>query len=629
MHRLVASATTLMILSALALWAPTSATAESVVRDGNQLMLVMDASGSMREPAADGEPKIDAAKKALGSLIDGLPDDQQVGLRVYGGKVKGGSSGTACTDSERLVGLGTDNRDQLRDAVADYTPFGATPIGYALQQAGKDLGPEGRRSIVLVSDGEPTCSPDPCEVAEQLSKNGIELTIDVVGFDVSSKARETLRCIADKGYGTYVDADDAESLLEGLKAAQVRASRPFDLTGEPIKGTPTPTDAPRIRTGQYLDTIPVDGPLTYRFERSAPGTTLHLGALFQGSAGSAGNGLRLAVSAQQDGQQTSCESGSAFGNGIGARAPLHFGSSTSWKSSADSPCNTADELIVEIEPTVGGDAIAQRPVQLMVYEEPAVKTTSGLPPAPATPTWETMKPAAEPRDDVVPGTSISNAPVVKPGTLSADINPGERQVFAVPVGWGENLQAQLDATLTPAVVKAAAVGSDIKVKVLSPMLGEDTVSLSGKEPSDWTGGPLVGIRDTPEPYRTGAMSQTVSWLNRGAPGTTAKAAALPGLRYVQVQYDVRGDDANLPYTLTLATRKSGETTAPDYTVAKGVSAPAASSRLVTRATPPDSSDAQGPGSGSGFPWTAAVLGGAGVLALAAASALVMRARRTV
>ena len=57
--------------------------------------------------------------------------------------------------------------DALHDAVADYAPTGETPIAYALQQAATDLGPDGNRTVVLVSDGIATCDPDPCEVAEQ------------------------------------------------------------------------------------------------------------------------------------------------------------------------------------------------------------------------------------------------------------------------------------------------------------------------------------------------------------------------------------------------------------------------------------------------------------------------------
>ncbi len=175
--------------------------------DNSKLVLVLDSSGSMKEPAGDGQTKIVAARTALTRVVDKLPAPAQVGLRVYGATVfKQGQPG-ACTDTQLTVPIGTDNRAQLRTAIAKYKPFGETPIGYSLQQAAKDLGPSGQRTIVLVSDGEATCAPEPCEVARSIAKQGIDLKIDVVGFRVGAKARSQLQCVAREGRGDYYDAD--------------------------------------------------------------------------------------------------------------------------------------------------------------------------------------------------------------------------------------------------------------------------------------------------------------------------------------------------------------------------------------------------------------------------------------
>ena len=157
--------------------------------DRGRLMLVLDSSGSMAEPASGGGTKIQAAKTALHDVVDGLPTDAEVGMRVYGAKVFSRSDAGACTDSQRVVDLGSDNRADLQSAIDAYKPYGETPIGYALQEAAADLGGEGPRSIVLVSDGEPTCPPDPCKVARQISKDGVDVRIDVVGLDVSGNMR--------------------------------------------------------------------------------------------------------------------------------------------------------------------------------------------------------------------------------------------------------------------------------------------------------------------------------------------------------------------------------------------------------------------------------------------------------
>ena len=52
----------------------------------------MDASKSMAKPIGGGEvgSRLDAAKRALRTVVDGLPDGARVGLRLYGHRVAGG-----------------------------------------------------------------------------------------------------------------------------------------------------------------------------------------------------------------------------------------------------------------------------------------------------------------------------------------------------------------------------------------------------------------------------------------------------------------------------------------------------------------------------------------------------------
>ena len=49
-------------------------------------------------------------------VVDGLPDEARVGLRVYGAEVFERTDPGACTDSQLVVPIGTDNRPELRDA---------------------------------------------------------------------------------------------------------------------------------------------------------------------------------------------------------------------------------------------------------------------------------------------------------------------------------------------------------------------------------------------------------------------------------------------------------------------------------------------------------------------------------
>ena len=81
-------------------------------------MVVLDASGSMNETDAPG-PRIDAAKKAVTSLVASLPADTSVGLAVYGATTGSGASDKAkgCQDSATLVPVSPLDRAAMSSAV--------------------------------------------------------------------------------------------------------------------------------------------------------------------------------------------------------------------------------------------------------------------------------------------------------------------------------------------------------------------------------------------------------------------------------------------------------------------------------------------------------------------------------
>lgn len=74
-----------------------------------KLVLVLNSSGSMAQRIG-GDSKISIAKHALNTVVDHLPTGAQVGLRVYGATVLKRSDTGACTDSQVVVPIGTDNR---------------------------------------------------------------------------------------------------------------------------------------------------------------------------------------------------------------------------------------------------------------------------------------------------------------------------------------------------------------------------------------------------------------------------------------------------------------------------------------------------------------------------------------
>ncbi|MFF3316847.1 VWA domain-containing protein [Streptomyces sp. NPDC003035] len=141
-----------------------AAAAEGEVSGGGSLVMVLDSSGSMGDDDGSGRTKMEAARAAVGTVVDGLPDGHPTGLRVYGAD---GPQG--CTDTRLVRPVAPLDRAGLKAAVAAVKPTGDTPIGLSLQKAAQDL-PEpsggliGTRTILLISDGEDNCgSPPPCE----------------------------------------------------------------------------------------------------------------------------------------------------------------------------------------------------------------------------------------------------------------------------------------------------------------------------------------------------------------------------------------------------------------------------------------------------------------------------------
>ena len=237
------------LVASLLLAAPAAAQQED-----RSVLVILDSSKSMNEPAGDGGTRLDAAKEATKELLETVPEDAAVGLRVYGAKVAEAGRARGCRDTELVIPVGPVDRSSVADTVDALEGKGRTPIGRSLLAAPDDLPSGGRRTVILVSDGGDNCAPpDPCRAAEQISRRGIDMTIQVVGLQVNERVRRQLECIADAGGGTYVDADDPEALRAELAAAFARAFRPYEPTGKPIEGGPGPEAAVPATAGQYLD----------------------------------------------------------------------------------------------------------------------------------------------------------------------------------------------------------------------------------------------------------------------------------------------------------------------------------------------------------------------------------------
>lgn len=189
------------------------------ISEGPQnVLIILDSSYSMEEKIA-GERKIDVAKRVVRNTLKQISPDIRVGLRVYGHKI--GMMGIyPCRKTELLVPIAFNTTNEIIRRLGGIQPTGQTPIAYTLITAANNdfVGINGPKRIVLVSDGMETCDGDPCKTAVDMVRQGVDLKIDVVGFDLKDPAAiNQLKCIALSTEGKFYTADTEAALAKGLR----------------------------------------------------------------------------------------------------------------------------------------------------------------------------------------------------------------------------------------------------------------------------------------------------------------------------------------------------------------------------------------------------------------------------
>jgi len=152
------------------------------------VMLILDASGSMLKRMG-GKRRITIAKEVLIEAVNQhIPPGTQVALRVFGHK----EPNSCRTDLEIAL-------KPLDPAAATSTiervnamNLAKTPIADSLARIESDLKQaQGRKVVVLVTDGEETCDGDPEKVIQRLQDKGFEVSLNIVGFAIDDDELES------------------------------------------------------------------------------------------------------------------------------------------------------------------------------------------------------------------------------------------------------------------------------------------------------------------------------------------------------------------------------------------------------------------------------------------------------
>lgn len=525
---------------------------------------VLDSSGSMAGPDPSGGSKLDAAKRALNTMLDGLPDNSNVALRVYGARYADKQRG--CTDTELVLPLGRLDRPAARAAVDRFRPVGQTPIGYSLRQAAKDLPTTGQRSIVLVSDGEETCGQPPCEVAKELAGQGINLHIDTVGFRVSTAARAQLTCIAQVTRGRYYDAPNAGALTRQLSRAANSALRPYVPSGTPITGTPSPAGAPALKPGQYVDTLRADEQKFYAVD-FADGVTPYLAAtvirplgtvidpatgrtkvftdavdlhLLGASGVDCGDNRDSNVLGDWVGPTTSV----AMPGRVGRRWDGRF------SGPYDSSCGLPGRYVLSVGREQDDDLPnVELPIEIVFLAEPPLKTDVSVLPAPqptAAAVPVTPDITAAPQQVIGGGSYGAAAKLSGSGTFTDTIRPGETLFYRVKLDWGQRLGYAVR-------FRADKDTLDSGVGIDSWMGNPARVEVGGAKDSAYYG---PSIEDGE--VLSGGTLVPVAYRNRESDDDAVSRLSLAGYYYLIVAVDNTDNAATPDVHLDIAVRVDGQ-----------------------------------------------------------------------
>ena len=235
------------------------------------LVLVLDASVAMGAPDGHGSTKLRAVRAALRTTLAKFPADLRVGLRVYGNRVPSAPDRSrACQDTELVAPVVAPDRGRLAAAVERLGAGGEAPLGLSLGAAARDLPAGASGSIVVVSAGADSCAPaQACQVARQLNAAGVRFTVDTVGLRVDAAAATQLSCISQATGGTFTDVQDPTRLAESLAVLVTRATRTATEGARPIRGGPTPQEAPTLSAGRFTDGVAAGRPAYYAVDLAA------------------------------------------------------------------------------------------------------------------------------------------------------------------------------------------------------------------------------------------------------------------------------------------------------------------------------------------------------------------------
>ena len=179
-----------------------------------EVLVVVDGSGSMKEPFPGARSRIAAARDAVSLVVDNLHHEIVTGLVSF----------TDCGETSTPEKYTYRERPKLLARVRGLSPSRRTSLANSIRRAGNAAKSVGPATVVVVSDGDDTCGGDPCGVARAIKSRKPLLKINVL--DLSDTGSAALQCVADVSGGRVFVPGTAAQMNEELQEA----------TGQPDAG---------------------------------------------------------------------------------------------------------------------------------------------------------------------------------------------------------------------------------------------------------------------------------------------------------------------------------------------------------------------------------------------------------
>jgi hypothetical protein len=218
----------------------------------NWFYVILDASGSMLDNM-DGRVKFDIARDSVRSMIDALPPNSEVALRVYGHR-KSALDPDCDEDTELKIPMGPLDKQAFNAALSTLRPRGKTPMALSIQDAIQDLGTVGADKpvtlLLLTDGGEDTRNPrgNPVKACAELAKVK-NVRFHIVGFDINEPIwSQQLQDMAQVSGGRYWPAAHGADLARSVRNA---------VLGIPDQFAVLDANGHAVHSGRFGDSVPL------------------------------------------------------------------------------------------------------------------------------------------------------------------------------------------------------------------------------------------------------------------------------------------------------------------------------------------------------------------------------------